>query len=132
MGSPREPSCERGGQFAPILPGYWVDFTVLARSYGWERQPALPNWRTYFAGARFTEFVLTGGLDWYNAMLELYPPEALVTPTPRLPPTATLTRTPRPTTTSGPSPTPTISPTATSTPLPTSTPTPIPSNTPLP
>lgn len=123
---------ERGGQFAPIPPGYWVDFTSLARVYGWERLPALPNWRTYFAGARFTEFVLTGGLDWYNAMLELYPSEALVTPTPRLPPTATLTRTPRPTSTSGPSPTPTISPTATLTPLPTSTPTPVPSNTPLP
>ena len=123
---------ERGGQFAPIPPGYWVDFTSLAHAYGWERLPALPNWRNYFAGARFTEFVLTGGLDWYNAMLELYPAEALVTPTPRLPPTATLTRTPRPTSTSGPSPTPTISPTATLTPTPTSTPTPIPSNTPLP
>ena len=123
---------ERGGQFAPIPPGYWVDFTTLARAYGWERLPALPNWRTYFAGTRFTEFVMTGGLDWYNAMLELYPSEALVTPTPRLPPTATLTRTPRPTTTSGPTPTPTISPTATLTPLPTATSTPIPSNTPLP
>lgn len=123
---------EQGGQFAPIPPGYWVDLTSLARVYGWERLPALPNWRTYFAGARFTEFVLTGGMDWHSAMLELYPPEALVTPTLRLPPTATRTRTPRPTTTSGPSPTPTLSPTATLTPLPTSTPTPIPSNTPLP
>jgi len=123
---------ERGGQFAPIPPGYWVDFTSLARIYGWERLPALPNWRTYFAGARFTEFVLTGGMDWYNAMLELYPPEALVTPTPRLPPTATPTRTPRPTITGGPTPTRTASPTATFTPLPTATSTPPPSNTPLP
>ena len=111
-------SYERGGQFAPIPPGYWVDFTSLARVYGWERLPALPNWRTYFAGTHFTEFALTGGLDWYNAMLELYPPEALVTPTQRLPPTVTPTRTPRPTTTSGPSPTPTITPVPSNTPLP--------------
>jgi hypothetical protein len=31
---------------------------------------ALPNWRTFYRGARFTEFVLTGGLDFYSAMLE--------------------------------------------------------------
>jgi len=99
----------RGGAYAPVPPGYWVDFTALARAYGWERLPALPNWRVYFAGARFTEFVFSGGLDWYTAMLELYPPEALITPTPRLPPTATPTITPSPTATkaSRPSPTPT-------------------------
>ncbi len=123
---------ERGGTYAPIPPGYWVDFTALARAYGWERLPALPSWRAYFGGTRFTEFILTGGLDWYTAMLELYPAEALVTPTPRLPPTPTPSRTPRPTVTSGPSPTPTLTPTPTSTPSPTSTPTPEPSNTPLP
>jgi TolB protein len=123
---------ERGGQYAPIPTGYWVDFTSLARAYGWERLPSLPNWRAYYAGTRFSEFALISGLDWYTAMLELYPPEALITPTPRLPPTATPTRTPKPTATKGPSPTPTVSPTPTLTPLPTSTPTPVPSNTPLP
>jgi len=123
---------ERGGQYDPIPSGYWLDFTALARAYGWERLPALPNWRAYYAGTRFSEFVLTGGLDWYDAMLQLYPAEALITPTPRLPPTATPSRTPRPTSTSGPSPTPTLSPTLTPTPLPTNTPTPVPTNTPLP
>jgi hypothetical protein len=135
---------DRGGQYAPVPSGYWVDFTALARAYGWQRLPALPNWRTYFAGTRFTEFVMTGNLDWYKAMLELYPAEALITPTLRLPPTPTLTRTLRPTSTSGPSPTPTItpsptisptvtpSPTITPSPTPTYTPTPVPSNTPLP
>ncbi len=100
-----------------------MDFTALARAYGWERLPALPNWRVYYGGTRFTEFVLTGDLDWYSAMLEIYPPEALVTPTPRLPPTLTPTRTPVPTLTRGPSPTPTITSTPTPTPVPTSTPT---------
>jgi len=123
---------ELGGAYAPVLSGYWLDFTSIARAYGWERLPALPSWRNYYAGTRFSEFVLTGGLDWYSAMLQLYPPEALVTPTPRLPPTATLTRTPRPTQTPGPSPTATLSPVPTTSPLPTDTATPIPSNTPLP
>jgi TolB protein len=129
---------DQGGTYAPVPNGYWVDFTALARAYGWERQPSLPNWRTYFGGTRFTEFVLTGNLDWYSALLEIYPSEALVTPTPRLPPTLTPTLTPVPTNTSGPSPTPTITPSPTPSPLPASTftpvpsPTPIPSNTPLP
>jgi TolB protein len=129
---------DQGGAYAPIPPGYWVDFTSLARAYGWERLPALPNWRVYYGGTRFTEFLLTGDLDWYSAMLEIYPPEALVTPTPRMPPTLTPSRTPVPTLTRGPSPTPTITYTPTPTLVPTSTPTltptatPVPSNTPLP
>ncbi|MCE7904299.1 MAG: hypothetical protein DYG87_00705 [Anaerolineae bacterium CFX3] len=129
---------DRGGAYTPIPPGYWVDFTALARAYGWERQPSLPNWRVYIGGTRFTEFVLTDGLDWPTAMLELYPPEILITPTLRLPPTLTPTRTPVPTFTRGPSPTPTNTLTPTSTPqptftfTPTVTATPEPSNTPLP
>lgn len=125
---------EQGGTYAPIPSGYWVDLTALAAAYGWERLPSLPNWRNYYAGTRFTEFALTGGMDWYSAMLELYPAEALITPTQVLPPTLTPTITPsptetrRPTRTPGPSPTttntrpPTSTATATSTP--TSTPTP--------
>lgn len=116
-------SYEQGGKYGAIPPGYWVDFTALARTYGWERLPALPNWRTYYRGARPTQFVMTGGLDWYTAMLQVYPPEAIITPTEIAPPT----RTPTPTIT----PSPTQSPTRT--PLPTRTPTvaaPIPSTTP--
>jgi TolB protein len=107
---------EAGGRYAHIPPGYWIDFTTLARQYGWQRQPALPNWRTYFSGTRFTEFALTGGLDWYSAMLEIYPKDILVTPTRILPPTSTPTRTPIPT----------------RTPTSTRTPSQTPSNTPLP
>ena len=119
---------EQGGTYSAVPGGYWVDVTSLASQYGWERVPALPNWQTFYKGARFTEFVLTGGLDWYSAMLELYPPDVLVTPTRVLPPTATSTntpiptrtplptRTPRPTFTPSPTRTPTSTPTASSTP----------------
>lgn len=104
---------EQGGKYGDVPPGYWLDFTTLARQYGWERVPALPNWRTYYSGARFTEFALTDGLDWYSAMLEIYPKDVLVTPTHIQPPSPTPTRTKRPTRT----------PVPTRTPRPSSTPT---------
>jgi TolB protein len=121
---------EQGGQYGEVPPGYWVDVTSLAAQYGWERVPALPNWRTFYRGARFTEFALIDGLDWYSAMLQLYPPDVLVTPTKLLPPTLTPTRTP----TNTPTPLPTRTPRPTGTPTITRTPpnTPTPSNTPLP
>ena len=124
-------SYDAGGKYAPVPSGYWVDVTSLAQAYGWQRLPALPNWQNYYAGARFTEFVLTSGMDWYAAMLELYPADILATPTQVLPPTPTASRTPIPSSTPGPSRTPratgspTLSPTPrppTGTPLPTSTP----------
>jgi len=121
---------EQGGTYSDVPPGYWVDVTALAAQYGWERVPALPNWRTYYRGARFTEFTLTGGLDWYSAMLELYPPDVLLTPTRVLPPTPTSTKTPIPTST--PLPTRTRRPTGTPSISPPPTSTPLPSNTPLP
>lgn len=86
---------EQGGAYAEsIPPGYWIDFTALAREYGWQRQPALSNWRSFFKGTRFNLFVLTGGLDWRAAMLQLYPPDIFVTPTIVIPPTKTPTITP--------------------------------------
>jgi TolB protein len=89
---------DRGGSpKSQITEGYYVDFTQLASDYGFERLPAMTNWRTYYPGARFNEFVLTDGLDWTDAMLELYPASAIVTPTPYQTPTPTATRTLRPT-----------------------------------
>lgn len=103
-----------GAVIDPIPSGYWLDLTALAAAYGWERLPALPNWRTFAAGSRFTEFAFTQGLDWYTAMLELYPPEALITPTVVIPPTRTPTATPwyyrTPTPSITPSPRPTLTP----------------------
>jgi TolB protein len=103
---------EQGGSVQASIPlGYWIDFTELARSYGWERLPALTTWRASYPAARFNEFALTGGLGWQTAMLELYPPETMITPSPVLPPVHTLTPTPRwyisptPTSTSTPRPT---------------------------
>lgn len=108
-------SYEQGGaKYATIPPGYWIDFTERAHSYGWERLPALSAWRASYPAVRFYEFVSTGGLDWRTAMLELYPPETMITPSPVIPPTRTLTPTPRwyvsPTPTTTPTPRPTFTP----------------------
>ncbi len=108
-------SYEAGGSFAPVPSGYWVNFTALAQNHGWQRLPALSNWRNFYNGTRYTQFALTDNLNWYDAMLELYPPEILVTPTLVLPPSKTPTVTPRPTSTLRPTRTP-------YTPVPTSTP----------
>jgi TolB protein len=123
---------EQGGEkLASIPAGYWIDFTERAHSYGWDRLPALTTWRASSPAARFNEFALTGGEDWQTAMLELYPPEAMITPSPVVPPTRTPTSTLRwyvsPTPTSTPSPRPTFTPslvTSTPNPLPTTSPTP--------
>jgi TolB protein len=116
---------EQGGTYSEVPAGYWVDVTALALQYRWERVPALPNWRTFYRGARFSEFALTDGLDWYSAMLQLYPPDVLVTPTKLLPPTITPSRTPLPTWTPLPTrtPRPTLTPSATRSPTATRTPT---------
>lgn len=108
---------ERGGALASVIPpGYWIDFTRLASQYGWERLPALSLWGASFPAARFNEFVHSDGLDWHSAMLELYPPDIFITPTPIVPPT----RTPTPTSMWYKTPTPTLTPT----PRPTLTPIP--------
>jgi TolB protein len=114
---------EQGGALAETVPsGYWLDFTELAAAYGWERLPALSSWRSAYSATRFNEFVLADGHDWLSAMLEVYPHEAIDTPTPIPPPTETPTATLRPTRT----------PIYTRTPLPSRTPKPTrtPSSTP--
>lgn len=83
---------ERGGALAPIPAGYWLDLTDLAARYGWQRLPALSNWRSYYAATRFNQFVMRDGLSWKEAMAQLYPEEAIVTPT--FIPTPTITLTP--------------------------------------
>ena len=114
-GDPRH--YEDGGAFSSTIPGgFWVDFTELAASFGWQRLPALVTWRSALPAARFNEYAFTEGLDWQSAMGELYPAEALHTPTPVLPPTHTPTatrwptRTPTPTRTPWPSRTPSLTP----------------------
>ena len=116
-------SYDQGGRLNEnISPGSYVDFTQLAADYGFEREPALSNWRTYYHGARFNEFVYRENRNWMEAMLELYPDKSIITPTPFQTPTPTPTRTPRPTPTSWWWRWRTPTPVPTSTPLPTSTP----------
>ena len=118
-GDPRD--YEQGGDLAPAIPpGYWLDFTNLAANYGWERLSALSTWRSALPAARYNEFVRTDGLDWISAMVEIYPIEAIYTPTPLQPPTFTPTPTRRPTRTPTPTrtPFPSRTPTVTRTPMP--------------
>jgi hypothetical protein len=93
-----------------------MDFTALAKAYGWERLPSLSNWQSFFNGTRFNEFVNTSGLNWQTAMLQIYPPEIFETPTSIILPTRTPTKTPWRYKT--PSPTPTLTPRPTFTPRP--------------
>lgn len=87
---------ENGGDWiSDFPPGYWVDFTALASAFGWERLPALPIWRSVIHASRFNEFIFPIDQTWEESMLDLYPAEALLTPTPIVPPTLTPTRTPR-------------------------------------
>ena len=91
---------DQGGQPKEHIPqGYYIDFTRLATDYGFERLPALANWRTFYQGARFNEFVMREGLSWEQAMLQIYPAASILTPTPFMTPTPTPTRTIRPTVT---------------------------------
>jgi len=78
-GDPR--AYEQGGETDGVPEGYWLDLTELASRFGWERLPARPNWRVFFPGIRFNQFVIRDGLDWNQAMAQIYPPEALATPT---------------------------------------------------
>jgi TolB protein len=89
---------DQGGSLKSDIPqGYYVDFTLLAEDFGFDRLPSLANWRTYLPGTRYNEFVLSDGLTWEEAMLEIYPASAIITPTPFRTPTPTATRTPWPT-----------------------------------
>jgi TolB protein len=83
---------DNGGQYYDEIPeGYFIDFTQLAAEFEFQRIPSDPDWKTYYLGIHYWEFVCTDGLDWFAAMGELYPPNAYLTPTPLKSPT------PRPT-----------------------------------
>jgi TolB protein len=85
---------DHGGEYTAIPEGYWVDFTELAARYGWERLPAQINWRTYYPATLFGTFVLRGNYTWQASLDQLYPPEALATPTQWITLTSTITPTP--------------------------------------
>jgi TolB protein len=64
---------EDGGKLAPAPNGYWINFTEFANRYGWLRTASQADWRYYYPGILFNQFVFTQGLSWRGAMLELYP-----------------------------------------------------------
>jgi TolB protein len=79
---------DSGGQtFGQMPTGYFIDFSQLAAEYGFQRLPSDPDWRTYYFGIHYWEFVCADGLDWNAAMGELYSPYSFLTPTPQDTPT---------------------------------------------
>ncbi len=68
---------EGGAPKVRIPAGYYVDLTTLAGDYGWERVPALWRWRYSWSDIRWWEFQNTGGLTWWQCMLEVFEPEEI-------------------------------------------------------
>ncbi|MFZ4828605.1 MAG: TolB family protein [Phototrophicaceae bacterium] len=64
---------DQGGRLRESVPtGYYVDFTELVADYGWERMSASSDWRANFNAINFWLFRKDDGLEWLDAMLELY------------------------------------------------------------
>jgi TolB protein len=85
---------DQGGKLRDTLPdGYYVDLTQIAADYKWERVAAGQDWRANRNVINYWTFRQTDGLDWINAMRELYTAAQLgawmPTPTPAPIPTAT-------------------------------------------
>jgi TolB protein len=67
-----------GGMPRERIPsGYYVDFTTLARDYGWERVPSLWRWRYSWPDIRWWAFQKTEGLTWWEGMLEVFEPQEI-------------------------------------------------------
>ncbi|NDJ62938.1 MAG: hypothetical protein GYB67_17595 [Chloroflexi bacterium] len=85
---------DQGGRLRAVMPqGYYIDLTQIIADYGWQRMPAGRDWRANANSINYWLFRKPDGLDWYNAMRELYTegqmggfvPTATLTPV--LPPT---------------------------------------------
>ncbi len=65
-----------GGFKKPLPYGFYVDFTELAREYGWDRISSHDeddfNWKSNKLAAEYWHFQKTHGLNWYQAMNEVY------------------------------------------------------------
>ena len=67
-----------GGELKERIPsGYYVDFTILANDYGWERLPALWRWRYFWPDIRWWRFRRTDDLTWWECMLEIFEPKEI-------------------------------------------------------
>jgi len=77
----------QGGRLRSEIPtGYYIDFTLLASDFGWERLPSSTDWRANTNGINYEIYHKPDGLDWYTAMLEIHTQGELInfapTPTP--------------------------------------------------
>ncbi len=65
-----------GGIKKPVPYGFYLDLTELAREYGWERISSNEDedfdWRTNRIAAEYWHLQQTDGLNWYQAMREIY------------------------------------------------------------
>jgi TolB protein len=65
-----------GGTRKPVPYGFYIDYTELARQYGWERISSQDSedldWKTNKLGAEYWHYQKMQGLDWYHAMREMY------------------------------------------------------------
>ena len=69
---------QAGGKFfADVASGYWVDISAIFQDFAWQRLSALNNWRSFFPGARFNQWVFSEGLSWEQAMLQITSVEKL-------------------------------------------------------
>jgi len=65
-----------GGTKKPVPYGFYVDLTELAREYGWQRISSHDSedfdWKTNKIGAEYWHLQNLQGLNWYQAMREVY------------------------------------------------------------
>jgi TolB protein len=71
-------TAEGGAPMVTIPPGYYVDFTTLAKDYGWERVRAIWQWRSYYPDVEWWHFQKTDGLPWWQAMEQVYKEEDII------------------------------------------------------
>jgi len=64
-----------GGARKPVPSGFYVDFTELARAYGWQRISAHDeaefDWKSNKLATEYWHFQKTDGATWYQAMSEV-------------------------------------------------------------
>ncbi len=76
---------EQGGIEKTNQQGYYVDLTALGREYGWSRISSYDDdeysWTWHFIAFEYwhyqKRFEQEGVTNWYQAMLDIYPPETL-------------------------------------------------------
>jgi hypothetical protein len=63
---------EGGRNRTDVPEGYYIDFTLLANDYGWERIPAGSDWRANINSVNYWDYRKSDDLTWYDAMREIW------------------------------------------------------------